>query len=54
MECKGTQGQENVFKSETHFHKQGRVQEIEFNDSQLHFHFGNYTRVGVLNIQSLR
>jgi hypothetical protein len=33
--------QENVFGSETHFHKWGKVQKIETNDSQVHCHFGS-------------
>jgi hypothetical protein len=40
VECKGTWGQKNVFENETHFHKWESVQEIEPNDSQVHFHFG--------------
>jgi len=46
--------QENVFASETHFHKWGRVQEIEPNDSQVHFHFGGYICARVVNILSFR
>jgi hypothetical protein len=42
-----------VFRNETHSHKGGIMQKIEFNDSQLHSHFENYTRVGVPNIQNL-
>jgi len=42
VECKGTWGQKNVLDSETHFHKWGRVQEIEPNDSQMHSHFGPF------------
>jgi hypothetical protein len=29
MECKGPSSQESVFRCETHFHKWGRVQEME-------------------------
>jgi hypothetical protein len=36
--------------SETHFHKWGRVQEMEPNDSQVHSHFGSCTCVRVLNV----
>ncbi len=42
-----------MFKCETHFHKWGRVQGMEPNDSQVHFHFGSYTFVGIANVQSL-
>jgi hypothetical protein len=48
--CKGTWGQNSVFGSETYFHKWGRVQEIELNDSQVHFHFESCIHVIVLNI----
>jgi hypothetical protein len=50
VQCKGTWGEDNVFKSEMHFHKQGRMQEIEPNDSQVHSHFGSCIHVKVLNI----
>ncbi len=29
-----------MFGCETHFHKWGKVQKMEPNDSQMHFHFG--------------
>jgi hypothetical protein len=53
VECKGTWGLENVFRCETHFQKWGKVQEMEPNDSQMHFHFGSYICVGVPNVQNL-
>ncbi len=53
VECNGPWGEENVFRCEKHFHKWGRVQGMEPNDSQVHSHFGNHTRAGVVNIQSL-
>jgi hypothetical protein len=49
VECKGPWGQENVFGCETHFHKWGRVQKMEPNDSQVHSHFGSCTCAEVLN-----
>ncbi len=50
VEGKGTWGQKSVFKNETHFHKWGKVQEIEPNDSQVHSHFESYIHAGVPNI----
>jgi hypothetical protein len=35
------------------FTKWGRVQGMEPNDSQVHSHFGNCTRAGVVNVQNL-
>jgi hypothetical protein len=43
----------SAFRCETHFHRWGRVQGLKPNDSQVHSHFGSYTRMGVVNIQSL-
>ncbi len=42
-----------MFRCETHFHKWGRMQGMEPNDSQMHFHFGSCICVGVVNVQSL-
>jgi hypothetical protein len=53
VEWKGPWGQEGVFGCETHFHKWGRVQKMQPNDSQVHSRFGSYTRARVLNVQSL-
>jgi hypothetical protein len=50
VECEGPWGQENVFSYETHTHKWGRVQGVEPNDSQVHSHFGNCIREGVMNV----
>ncbi len=43
-------GQENEFRCETHSHKWGRVQGMEPNDSQVHFHFGNCIHARVANV----
>jgi len=48
-----TWGQKSVSGSETHFHKWGRVQKIEPNDSQVHSHFGSCISVKVPNIYNL-
>jgi hypothetical protein len=53
VECKGPWGQKNVFRYEIHFHKWGKMQGMEPNDSQVHSHFGSYIRAGVVNVQSL-
>jgi hypothetical protein len=53
VECKGTWNQESVFKNETHSHKQGKMQEIEPNDFQVHFHFESCIHAKVPNTQSL-
>ncbi len=53
VECKGSRGQESVFRNETHFHKWGKVQRMEPNDSQMHSHFGSYNRARVTSVQNL-
>jgi len=44
---------DSVFKCETHLHKWGKMQGMKPNDSQVHSHFGNCTRAGVVNVQNL-
>jgi hypothetical protein len=38
---------EIVFRCETHSHKWGKMQGMKPNDSQVHSHFGSYTRARV-------
>ncbi len=40
-----------MFKSETYFHKWGKVQGMEPNGFQMHSHFGSCTCVGVVDVQ---
>jgi len=39
-EMQGPMRPRGVFRCETHFHKWGKVQGMNPNDSQVHFHFG--------------
>jgi hypothetical protein len=43
----------SVFRCEIHSHKWRGMQGMKPNESQVHSHFGNYTRAKVVNVQSL-
>jgi hypothetical protein len=49
----GSMRPKECVRCETHFHKWGKMQGIEPNDSQVHSHFGSCIRVKVTNVQSL-
>jgi hypothetical protein len=50
VKCKGPRGHKSVFECETHFHKWGRMQKKESNDSLMHSYFGCYTCAWVQNV----